>query len=161
MKRQSIVGLVLLAFACAGSYLAAQGQKVPGGQKVVVIRVGQLFDGKSDGLSTNQVIVVQGDRISEVGAAGAVKVPPGAEEIDLGKATVLPGLIDGHHHAFKSAAQGQGDPTRHLSKEYLTILAVENLKKDLQAGFTSAREMTSGSTADADLRDVIDRKSVV
>src|SRR2546421_3111878 len=93
MKWQSAIGFALLALG--GSWLGAQGQKA------AVIRAGQLFDGKSDRLLSKQVIVIQGDRIAEVGPAGSIKIPPGAEEIDLGTGTVLPGLIEGHNHMFK------------------------------------------------------------
>jgi hypothetical protein len=56
-----------------GSCLADEGQKA------VVIHAGQLFDGKSDRLLSNQVIVIQGDRIADVGPAGSVSIPAGAE----------------------------------------------------------------------------------
>ena len=95
MKRLSAIGFALLALGCGGPCLAADGQKV------VVIRAGQLFDGKSDQLVSNQVIIVQGDRIAEVGPAASIKIPAGAAEIDLSMGTVLPGLIDGHNHMFK------------------------------------------------------------
>src|ERR1700745_1128382 len=55
MKRQSAIGFALLALGLGGSCLAAEGQKA------VVIHAGQLFDGKSDRLVPNQVIVIQGD----------------------------------------------------------------------------------------------------
>src|ERR1700694_4048095 len=93
MKRQSAIAL--LAIGLGGSWLGAQGQKA------VAIHAGQLFDGKSDRLLSNQVIVIQGDRIAEVGPAGSVRIPAGAEDIDLGTGTVLPGLIEGHNHMFK------------------------------------------------------------
>jgi len=93
MKWQSAIGFTLLALG--GSWLGAQGQKA------AVIRAGQLFDGKSDRLLSNQVIVIQGDRIAEVGPAGSITIPAGAQEIDLRSATVLPGLIEGHNHMFK------------------------------------------------------------
>src|SRR3981081_4797364 len=95
MKRQSAVGLALLALGLGGSCLGAEGQKA------VVIHAGQLFDGKSDRLVSNRVIVIQGDRIAEVGPAGSVKIPAGAEEIDLRTGSVLPGLIESHNHMFK------------------------------------------------------------
>ena len=69
MKPQSVFGFVFLALGLAGSCL---------GQKVVVIHAAQLFDGKSDHLASNQVIVIQGERIVEVGPAGSVKIPAGA-----------------------------------------------------------------------------------
>ena len=95
MKLQSLFGFVILALGLAGSCL---------GQKVVVIHAAQLFDGKSDRLASNQVIVIQGERIAEVGPAGSVVMPcGGSQEIDLGSGMVLPGLIEGHNHMFKVA----------------------------------------------------------
>jgi imidazolonepropionase-like amidohydrolase len=155
MKRQSVIGFALLACGFVGSCLGADGQKV------VVIHAGQLFVGKSDGLLSNQVIVIQGDRIAEVGPAGSVKVPAGAEEIDLGKATVLPGLIDGHAHMFKMGKLRPRLPieltTLHDSWQYDTILAVKNVKTDLEAGITSARDMMSmgAKYSDVDVKRAI------
>src|SRR5437870_5752951 len=78
-------------------------------RQVVVIRAGQMFDGKSDRLAANQIVVIQGERIVDVGPAGSVKIPDGAQEIDLGRGTVLPGLIEGHNHMFKIADHGGAD----------------------------------------------------
>lgn len=125
------------------------------GQKAVVIHAGQLFDGKSDRLASNQVIVIEGERISEVGPTGSIKVPVGAEEIDLSKATVLPGLIEGHNHVFK----WKTGVAENESTEYRTILAVLNAKTDLDAGFTTARDLMSygGKYADIDVRRAINQ----
>src|SRR4029077_4493181 len=127
-------------------------------QKVVVIHAGQLFGGKSDGLLSNQVIVIEGDRIAEVGPAGSVKIPAGAQEIDLGNATVLPGMIDGHAHMFKWQALGL-NPMLYLknSWQYRTILAVVNVKTDVEAGFTTERDMmTVGAQySDVDVKRAI------
>src|SRR5579859_741736 len=158
MKRQSAIVFALLAFGLGGSWLEAQGQKT------VAIRAGQLFDGKSDRLLSNQVIVVQGDRIAEVGPAASVKIPAGAQEIDLGSATVLPGLIEGHNHMFQVGDHGGGadaavplviQPGTPFSAPYATLLAAKNAKLDLESGFTTARDLSSGSTADVDLRNAI------
>jgi imidazolonepropionase-like amidohydrolase len=158
MKRQSAILFALLAFGLGGSLLEAQSQKV------MVIHAGQLFDGKSDRLLSNQVIVVQGDRIAEVGPAASVKIPAGAQEIDLGSATVLPGLIEGHNHMFKIGDHGGGadaavplviEPGTPFSTAYSTLLASVNAKLDLESGFTTARDLSSGGTADVDLRNAI------
>jgi len=100
MKWKSAIGCVFVVLGIGGSWLGAQNQKV------VVIHASQMFDGKSDRLASNQVIVIQGERIADVGAAGSVKIPAGAEEIDLGTGTVLPGLIEGHNHMFKVGDHG-------------------------------------------------------
>src|SRR4051812_15084509 len=67
---------------------------------IVAIRAGRLFDSTSGQMLTNQVLVLQGDRLSEVGPAAQVKIPTDAQVIDLSQATVLPGLIDAHTHMF-------------------------------------------------------------
>jgi imidazolonepropionase-like amidohydrolase len=161
MKRQSAVRFALLALGLGlgGSWLGAQPQKA------VAIHAGQLFDGKSDRLLSNQVIVIQGDRIAEVGPAGSVKIPAGAQEIDLGSATVLPGLIEGHNHMFKVGDHpGAGsdasvpaviEPGTPFSTGYSTLLAAVNARLDLESGFTTARDLSSGGTADVDLRNAI------
>src|SRR5258708_15042336 len=159
MKRLSVIGFALLALGYGGPCLAADGQKV------VVIRAGQLFDGKSDQLVSNQVIVIQGDRIAEVGPAASVKIPAGATEIDLGMGTVLPGLIEGHNHMFKIGDYpGTGadaavpriiQPGTPFSTPYITLLAAKNARLDLESGFTTARDLSSGGTADVDLRNAI------
>ena len=161
MKRLSAIGLALLALACGGPCLGADGQKV------VVIRAGQLFDGKSDQLVSNQVIVVQGDRIAEVASAAGAKIPAGAAEIDLSMGTVLPGLIDGHNHMFKIGDYpGTGaeavvpsfiQPGTPFSTPYVTLLAAKNARLDLESGFTTSRDLSSGGTADVDLRNAINQ----
>ena len=159
MKQQSAIGLALVALALGGPCLAAEGQRA------VVIRAGQLFDGKSDRLVSNQLIVIQGDRIAEVGPAGSVRIPAGAEEIDLGTGTVLPGLIEGHNHLFKvgdypgtgadAVVPAEIKPGTPFSPGFITLLAAKNAKLDLESGFTTARDLSSGSTLDVDLRNAI------
>ena len=136
MKRHTAFAFATLAFC--GPCVAAEQQNT------AVIHAGQLFDGKSDRLLNDQVIVIQGDRIAEVGPAGSVKIPAGAEEIDLRTATVLPGLIEGHNHVFKVGDHpGAGSdasvpaaivPGTPFSAPYATILA------------SIGRRMSTGST---------------
>ena len=77
MKVRWFVRLAL-ALTLAGSCLRVQAQSS------VVVHTGKLFDGRSDQLLSDQVIVIRGDRVADVGPAGSVKIPAGAEEIDLG-----------------------------------------------------------------------------
>jgi imidazolonepropionase-like amidohydrolase len=157
MKRHTAIAFATLALC--GPCLAAEQQNT------AVIQAGQLFDGKSDRLLNDQVIVIQGDRILEVGPASSTNVPAGAEEIDLRMATVLPGLIEGHNHMFKVGDHpGAGSdasvpaiivPGTPFSAPYATILASINARLDLLSGFTTARDLSSGGTADVDLRNAI------
>ncbi len=72
----------------------------------VAIRAGRFFDGKSDRLLSDQVVLIEGNRITGVGASDRVKIPPEAKEIGLNQATVLPGLIDTLTHRFLTGESG-------------------------------------------------------
>jgi len=106
MMWKSAIGLMALAFGFGGSCLAAKAQTT------VVIHAEQLFDGKSDRLATKQVIVIQGDRIVELGSEGSVKIPTGAEEIDLGTATVLRPVLRRPHRGLAEDAGAPGPQRR-------------------------------------------------
>ena len=129
--------------------------------RVIVVRAGRSFDGKSDTLSNDQVVVIQGSRITDVGPADRVKVPAGAAVLDLSHTTVVPGLIDAHTHLFLTG-ESHGRYEEQLLKEswqYRTIEAVVNAKKDLEAGFTTLRDLeTEGAMySDVDVRNAINR----
>ena len=70
----------------------------PAPDQVIAVRAGRLFDPKSGTLLANQVIVIRGDRITDVGPSA--QIPSGVRVIDLSRATVLPGLIDTHLHVM-------------------------------------------------------------
>ncbi len=96
---------------------------------VTAVRAGRLFDSETGRMLTNQVIVINGERITAVGPDAQVKIPAGARVIDLSRATVLPGLIDAHTHMFN-------DPVEGWSPERMTLMAVTNMQADLYAGIT-------------------------
>src|SRR5216684_681920 len=122
------------------------------------VRAGRLFDGKSEKLATNQVVLIHGDRIAEVGPPERVKVPAGAEVVDLSHATVLPGLIDAHTHVFGNGPDLEEQFLRD-SYQYRTLTALANAQKDLMVGFTTLRDLKTlgASYSDVDLRNAIDR----
>jgi len=104
--------------------------------RLVAIRAGHMFDSKNGQMLANQVILLMGERITDVGPASQVKIPAGAEVIDLSRATVLPGLIDGHTHMFNTRKPGG------TTEDYM-LIAAQNAANDLRAGFTTARDMTT------------------
>jgi imidazolonepropionase-like amidohydrolase len=131
----------------------------------VAIRAGRLFDSKSGKMLENQIVLVEGEKISAVGPADQVQIPAGAQVIDLSKAVVLPGLIDGHTHVFGFGLDGVkpgGPPFAspiNDTREYRTLLALANAQKDLRAGFTTLRDLMShgGGYADVDIKRAINR----
>lgn len=145
-----LAGWLFFAFSIA---LGQTGAPTP---HSLVIHAGRVFDGKSDTLLNNQVIVITGDKITQVGASGQVKIPPGAEQIDLSRATVLPGLIDAHTHVFENGPDLELQTLRY-SWQYRTLTALANAQKDLMAGFTTIRDLkTVGAMySDVDLRNAI------
>ncbi len=123
---------------------------------VIAIRAGRLFDSNSGQELVRQVVIVQGERISEAGPEDQIKIPQGARVIDLSQATVLPGLIDGHSHIYDSLSNGQRVTT---TNEAWTLLALKEAQTDLRAGFTTMRDCgTHGEGyGDVDVRDAINR----
>jgi imidazolonepropionase-like amidohydrolase len=122
----------------------------PSAPGTTVIRAGRVFDSKSERMLTRQVVVIQGEKIIDIGPDGQVKIPAGATLLDMSNATVLPGLIDAHTHMFNTPKPG-------MSREMSTIIAIHNLQNDLRAGFTTARDMSSHGNgyADVDIRNAI------
>jgi len=124
---------------------------------VIAIKAGSLFDSNSATLLTNQVVLIEGDRITDVGPADRIKIPDGAQVLDFSKATVLPGLIDVHTHMFPTRIDGKEADFLHSTFTYRMAIAVADAERTLRAGFTAARDAGSHGTgeADVDLRDAI------
>ena len=152
MKMKSITRILLTIFAVFITATLAWSQTAP----VVAIRAGHLFDSNSGQMLAKQVVLLQGDRITEVGSEDQVKIPQGAQVIDLSQATVMPGLIDAHTHIYDSLSNGQRVTT---SKEAWTLIAMKEAGVDLRAGFTTVRDCgTHGEGyGDVDIRNAINR----
>jgi imidazolonepropionase-like amidohydrolase len=125
----------------------------PQASQVTAVRAGHLLDSKSGQLLANQVVLLQGERITEVGPENQIKIPSDARVIDLSQATVLPGLIDGHTHIYDTL-----NPLT-TTKETSAFLAVRNAQTDLRAGFTTLRDLTSHGNGygDVDIRNAFNQ----
>jgi imidazolonepropionase-like amidohydrolase len=122
----------------------------PPAPRTIAVRAGRLFDSVSGRTLTRQVVLVTGERIAEVGPEGQVAIPPGTPVIDLGQATVLPGLIDAHSHMYNTRRPN-------WTTERATLIAIQNAQADLYAGFTAARDMGSHANGygDVEIRNAI------
>jgi imidazolonepropionase-like amidohydrolase len=122
----------------------------------IVLHAARLIDVETGRVIAPGEVLVRGERIAEAGAA--VTHPTGAEIIDLGARTLLPGLIDAHVHLFLHPG-AEDLQTVEESVPQRTILAVLAARDDLMAGFTAERDMgTEGAgSADTAVRDAIDQ----
>jgi imidazolonepropionase-like amidohydrolase len=109
----------------------------------IALNCARLFNGISEEIATDQVVVVEGNRIAAVGARASVGVPPDAQRIDLRDGTLLPGLIDLHAHPTyyfrRPDAAEYGRPA--FTDSLITLFAVWQLEKDLAAGITTVRDV--------------------
>ena len=147
--------LLFLPLLALHGLSAAQTQSQPPPSHAIVLRAARLLDVKTGRVVKPGEVLLQGERIVEVGPA--VKRPAGAEVIDLGDLTLLPGLIDAHVHLFLHPG-AEDLQTVQESVPQRTIIAVLAARDDLMAGFTAERDMgTEGAgSADTAVRDAID-----
>jgi imidazolonepropionase-like amidohydrolase len=146
-------GLVLLL---AGALVALAGPQEKA--RVVALRCGRLLDVKTGKVERDQVIVVTGNKITAVGPAATVRIPEGAETIDLSAATVLPGLADTHTHLIDDASNYSSAAPLTRSGAQLAFGSIPHARVTLEAGFTAVRDLgTYRAFVDVALRDAIDR----
>jgi imidazolonepropionase-like amidohydrolase len=111
----------------------------------IVVRAQVLIDGVSAQPRRNQEIVIRGNHIVEVNPAGSRPLPPGADVIDLGSATVLPGLIDSHTHIFLQgedpAAGGYDVQLLKYPASFRVVRATVAARRALEQGFTTIRDV--------------------
>ena len=129
--------------------------KCPSAPEAVAVRAGRLFDSKTGRMLSKQLVLIQGDRIMDVGPEGQVKVPAGTRVIDLRQATVLPGMIDAHTHMFNNRSQTK-------TADNSMLIALSNVQTNLLAGFTAARDMSTHGNGYGDvlMRDAINEGRV-
>src|SRR6201993_3157153 len=151
MKITSRICLILLCFGV--SALAAD--------QPVVLKAARMFDGKSNALVQNAVVIVQGDRIVDVGSNLAV--PGDAQVIDLGDATLSPGFMDAHTHLTLDYS---GDYNVRRLKEVdlnvseQAIIATVHARATVEAGFTTVRDLGSRFVGSREFVDVALRNSI-
>jgi len=150
VKRILMLACGLAAIAGATSLVFAQAPAV------TAIRAARLFDGTSDATIADAVVLVQGSRITAKGSR--LPVPAGAQVIDLGDVTLLPGFIDAHTHVTdESSNDWNADTVSGLRRTIpeATLRAAELARRTLLAGFTTVRDVGSADYIDVGLRNAI------
>lgn len=152
IKPRRFLPPLLLSLLSLPGITAAQIQSQP--SRAIVLHAASLLDVKNGRLVKPGEVLVQGERIVEVGPS--VTHPPDAEVIDLGDRTLLPGLIDAHVHLFLHPG-AEDLQTVEESVPQRTITALLAAHDDLMAGFTAERDMgTEGAgSADTAVRNAI------
>src|SRR6266852_6756012 len=168
MRRKSVRSMALAVLAIVGIYGALNGVQAqnsgipqPAGQQFnatkmmmqqppeagIAVRAGRMFDSKAGTMLTNQVIIIRGDRITDVGPAASVQIPTDARVLDFSRNTVIPGLIDRHVHCFSEGVnQGQ-----------YALRGLNVCMGDLNGGFTTVQDMGSNDYSSVDVRDAINK----
>jgi imidazolonepropionase-like amidohydrolase len=143
------LGLLLFAAASVFESLTLFAQDRP-----IVLRAARMFDGHD--MQAPGLVVVSASVITAAGPSA--QVPAGAQVIDFGDATLSPGFIDAHTHLSSPYTgdyrQGIIDSLRKPVSEQ-TLLAVENLRKTLFVGITTARDVGSSDFIDVGLRNAV------
>ena len=146
--------LILLSTFTTWTPGYGQGQKLA--DKTYILRAARLFDGKSNTLVTPGVVVVTGGKI--VGIGNLAAIPPGAELIELGDATLLPGFIDAHTHLTMMYSDDYKQAELDRLKKPIAEQALDsstNARVTLLAGFTTVRDVGSADYLDVGLRNAI------
>ena len=148
-----VLTLVLLALCLSAAHpIARQSVRSP----AVVIKAARMFDGRSDSIIADAVIVVEGTSITAAGPRLAV--PPGSSVIDLGDVTLLPGFIDAHTHlSDESSDDWNADTVSGLRRTVAeaALRASQFAERTLMAGFTTVRDVGSSDYIDVGLRNAI------
>lgn len=153
MNRCLAVIALVLAGLCVSAQQSADGR--------LVLKVGTLLDVETAVISSDQLILIEGEYIKAVGPA--LPIAAGASTIDLGRATVMPGLIDSHTHLLTNGDPALGGDDNHLNLVVTQmnlaergLLGAAMAREVIDAGITTVRDLgNSGAGGDVALRNAI------
>ncbi len=145
--------LEVLAIACAPVFTLS-GQAAP---QRVAVRAAHMIDVVAGKRTDNVVVLIEGDRIVQIGSN--LSIPSGTRTIDLGAATILPGLIDVHTHLSSQSGDYYTDLFRRSPIDN-AVRAPTFARRTLEAGFTTVRDVGASEYIDIALRNAINDGSI-
>src|SRR5438477_6298322 len=157
MTQSSRVRFVAPLVLVVASVATAIGRQEAPAPRRVAIRAAHLVDPASGQRTDDVVVLVDGDRVAQVGSR--LPIPAGVETIDLGRSTVLPGLIDVHTHLSTQSDEYYSDTFRRSPID-AAVRAPTYARHTLEAGFTSVRDVGAGEFIDVALRNAINDGAV-
>jgi imidazolonepropionase-like amidohydrolase len=144
---------------------------------VTLVKADRLLDPRTGNVLTPAFVLIEGDRVKQVGSSSQMGVPSGAKIIDLAGATLLPGLIDAHTHLFLDIiVPTEAEMSRHWNGLFApgmllaivesptkrAFLGAQMAREDLESGITTVRNLGhSGVDGDTELRDAINAGRVL
>jgi imidazolonepropionase-like amidohydrolase len=146
--------LAIVLFSLATLSTAVLGQQ----PNRIVVHAGKLLDVKNGNTLSDQAIVIENGKIVSVGPMSSAKLAANEQRIELGNATVLPGLIDAHTHLTFSPHFGYDQLAISIPRE--ALIGARNARVTLEAGFTTVRNVAADGYADVALRDAINAGDV-
>lgn len=170
MRRQTT--LLVLFLGVTALQMSAQSPS-----PVTMLKADHLLDPRTGNLLASAAVLIEGDKIKQVGLLSQLSVPAGANAIDLGNVTLLPGLIDGHTHLFLDIViPPSAESLRHNNGIFVpglllaivespskrAFLGAQMAREDLESGITTIRNLGhSGIDGDTELRDAINAGRVL
>ena len=151
-----ILRLMLLPCLLAAVALSQEPKPSP---TVIAVKAAHVVDARAGRVLDLQTVLISDDRIEKVGPSSEVAIPPGATVIDLGPATLLPGLIDCHTHLTVDP-RNAGFRSLGISVPREALTGAKNARLTLEAGFTTVRNVAASGYSDVALRDAINAGEV-
>jgi len=136
-----------------------------------LVKAGRLLDPRTGNVLSPAAVLIENGKIKEVGTPAKVQSPSGIKIVDLGNATLLPGLIDSHTHLLiDPITPAEAERARHFNGSFLpgllfaivespskrVLMGAQLAREDLESGITTVRNLGhSGIDGDTELRDAI------
>ena len=158
-------------FLLAVTILTATQLAAEPASPTLLIKAGRLLDPRTGNVLSPAAVLIENEKVKEVGAPAKVQAPSGTKIVDLGSATLLPGLIDSHTHLLiDPITPAEAERARHYNGSFLpglllaiaespakrVLIGAQLAREDLESGITTVRNLGhSGIDGDTELRDAI------